>query len=142
MLVTSHYDCIITKMDCYMYIHGSQTLTIYALNNNYFIYLVVLWWTNSLWHSWFNVVHRDRDLIHDRQQRSPGALVAVLDSPQPSPSRPPVLLMKQCLVNSRQHEAFVKTLMVRTRETCADIDSARAQLHLVVHVHVYLTASA
>lgn len=40
-----------------------------------------------------------------------GVLLSIIDSPHPPPSSPSVPLMKECLTNSRQHQAYLKILM-------------------------------
>ena len=42
----------------------------------------------------------------------PGALLHIVDSPLPPPPETTILLMKQALVNARQYQAYIKTLMV------------------------------
>jgi len=39
-------------------------------------------------------------------------LLHIIDSPHPPPVEPSVLVMKQSLINCRQHESFIKVLMV------------------------------
>ena len=41
-----------------------------------------------------------------------GVLMHIIESPHPPPVQPPLLVMKQSLINCRQHEAFIKVLMV------------------------------
>ena len=41
-----------------------------------------------------------------------GVLLHVIESPLPTPTRPSLMIMKQGLINCRQHEAFIKVLMV------------------------------
>lgn len=41
-----------------------------------------------------------------------GVLLHVIESPHPTPTKPSLLVMKQGLINCRQHEAFIKVLMV------------------------------
>ena len=38
--------------------------------------------------------------------------MGIIESPHPAPVQPSVLVMKQSLINCRQHEAFLKVLMV------------------------------
>ena len=41
-----------------------------------------------------------------------GVLLDIVHSPQPPPTEPPLLAVKECLINLRQHEGFIKVLMV------------------------------
>ena len=41
-----------------------------------------------------------------------GVLLDIVHSPQPPPAEPPLLTVKECLINIRQHEGFIKLLMV------------------------------
>ena len=41
-----------------------------------------------------------------------GVLCSLMESPHPPPPPSIVLNVKECLINCRQHEAFIRTLMV------------------------------
>ena len=51
---------------------------------------------------------------HPSSLLSQGVLCSLVDSPHPPPPPSTVLAVKEALVTCRQHEAFVRTLMVTT----------------------------